>query len=174
MRRNRLPRRAGFRPRRLWAVGCGPENPGIFSSRNFWPKKSWLRMSIWNNNFPISVRGFLPRKIFPGKRKYISCFTSILRLGRALCGPPWQLRMLKKRRRILFYLPILCEFRSTAFYTVPGPQGQDPSPPCGPVFSVCLTGAEMLDLGCFQHAFLESDAGKLEKSLSAVISEVPI
>ena len=25
-------------------------------------------MSIWNNNFPIFVRGFLPRKIFPGKR----------------------------------------------------------------------------------------------------------
>ena len=39
-----------------------------FSEQKFLPKKSWLRMSISNNDFPIFVRGFLPRKIFPGKR----------------------------------------------------------------------------------------------------------
>ena len=58
--------------------------------------------------------------------------------------------------------PILCEFMSTAFYTVLlAARSRSISTLRPPKYSVS-TGAEMLDLGCFGHAFLETDAGKWE------------
>ncbi len=65
-------------------------------------------------------------------------------------------------------------YEHSILYRTGGAWSRNPSPPCPPVFYSVSTGAEMVDLGCFWHAFLESDAGKLEKSLRAVISEVPI